>query len=254
MTVCKTCGSDLSDQPRGQIDVPCKCGSNVKVSISSIDVQRGVMVVHDTLDPNQDWEKVDTLNANSIKLVRCSYTTYVPPAIWCPTCKAHLIPQWKDLCVTGTSAEVEAAQQNYHPTVIHYRQMARELIKQYGPLRRVEFLSHFPKFEINFVFENRTVLSGERRGEYDVHFLSLGYVGEGPRYAREFLAEAGFSMSADDIAAIKPGAVICLQNGTVAIEYPSNQEHQSVLLKDETQTGGRGGDKPTRRKWWRIWN
>ncbi len=140
---------------------------------------------------------------------------------------------------SGTSAEVEVDQQNYHPTVIHYRQMARDLIKQHGPLKRVEYLSHFPKFEINFVFEKRTVYSGERRGEYDIHFLSLGYVGEGPRYARFFLDEAGFSISSDEIDAIRPGAIIELRDDRVVVSYPEkatdtdSETDADVALEDD---------------------
>lgn len=248
MSGCKTCGGTSATQPHKQIHVPCKCGSSVGVSTSAIDLQRGVMVVHDTLDPNAD----------SIKLVRCRYTTYVPPAVWCPDCQRNLLPQWKEICVSGTSAEVEVAQQNYHPTVLHYRQMARSLIKQHGPLKRVECLSHFPNFEINFVFERKTMYSGQRRGDYDIHFLSLGYVGEGPRYARFFLDEAGFQMSSDDIDAIRPGAVIQLRDGKAVVSYPekatsmapgtaavADQPRMPTVTKSEAAKGPR--------KWWQFW-
>ncbi len=198
MSGCKTCGGTSTTQPRRQINVPCKCGSNVGVSASAIDVQRGVIVVHDTLDPHAD----------EIKMVRCRYTTYIPPAVWCPSCQLNLVPQWKNLCVSGTSSEVEAAQENYNPTVIQYRTMARDLIARYGSLRRVEYLSHYPNFEINFVFERQTVLSGPRRGGYDIHFPSLGYVGEGPRYAQAFLDELGFGLTVDQMDSIEPGDVI----------------------------------------------
>jgi hypothetical protein len=118
------------------------------------------------------------------------------------------------------------------PIELGYRKMARELIQQYGSLQSVEYLSHFPNFEINFVFDKHTVYSGRRRGEYDINFLSLGYVGEGPRYAQAFLDELGFSMTSDEIAAINPGAVIKLDNGKVVVEYKSiakaKQPHDQV--------------------------
>jgi hypothetical protein len=101
-----------------------------------------------------------------------------------------------------------------------YRKMARDLMQEYGPLKRVEYLSHFPNFEINFVFESKTVYSGKRRGQYDIHYLSLGYFGEGPTYARAFLDEAGFSMTPEEISAIQPGALISLQDGKVVVSYP----------------------------------
>jgi len=109
------------------------------------------------------------------------------------------------------------------PTERAYRMMARDLMQKYGPLKRVEYLSHFPKFEINFVFERKTVYSGQRRGQHDIHFLSLGYFGEGPRYARSFLDEAGFAMSPEEIATIKPGASIELRDGMVAVSYPDKE-------------------------------
>jgi hypothetical protein len=118
------------------------------------------------------------------------------------------------------------------PIELGYRKMARDLVQQYGSLQSVEYLSHFPNFEINFVFDKHTVYSGRRRGEYDINFLSLGYVGEGPRYAQAFLDELGFSMTSDEIAAINPGAVIKLDNGKVVVEHESiekaKQPHDQV--------------------------
>ncbi|NSW54112.1 MAG: hypothetical protein HPY85_16535 [Anaerolineae bacterium] len=105
------------------------------------------------------------------------------------------------------------------PVEYRYRKMARELAQQYGPLRSVEYLSHFPNFEINFVFDTHTLYSGRRRGQYDIHFLSLGYIGEGPRYARAFLDELGFSMTAKEIDAIQPGDVIQLDAGKVVVHH-----------------------------------
>jgi len=100
-----------------------------------------------------------------------------------------------------------------------YRKMARDLVQQYGSLRSVEYLSHYPNFEINFTFDTHTVYSGRRRGEYDINFLSLGYVGEGPRYAQAFLDELGFSMTSEEIASIKPGAIIKLEDDKVVAQY-----------------------------------
>lgn len=100
-----------------------------------------------------------------------------------------------------------------------YRKQARQYREAYGELQSVEYLSHFPKFEINFNFEKGSVYSGPRRGNYDIHFLSLGYIGEGPRYAKAFLDELGFSLSTEEIESIKPGAVITLEGGKVVIGY-----------------------------------
>lgn len=100
-----------------------------------------------------------------------------------------------------------------------YRQNARDLMQQHGTLKRVEYLSHFPKFEINFIFERKTIYSGKRRRQYDINFMSLGYFGEGPRYARHFLDEANFSMTEEEIAAIRPGAKMELREGKVFVFY-----------------------------------
>jgi len=100
-----------------------------------------------------------------------------------------------------------------------YRKLARQYREAYGELKSVEYLSHFPKFEINFNFEKGSVYSGPRRGNYDIHFLSLGYIGEGPRYAKAFLDELGFSLSTEEIESIKPGAVMTLEGGKVVIGY-----------------------------------
>lgn len=125
------------------------------------------------------------------------------------------------------------------PTERSYRAMARDLIQQHGALKRVEYLSHFPGFEINFVFERKMVYSGQRRGQHDIHFLSLGYVGEGPRYARAFLDEAGFSMSSEEIDGIRPGAMITLRDGQVVVSYPDPRTEadpesvSDVILEDD---------------------
>lgn len=87
-----------------------------------------------------------------------------------------------------------------------YERMSADLTSRHGPLVSVDYLSHFPKFEIWFCYEDGTRLySGERTGDYDIHFLSLGYVGEGPRYARHFLAAAGLDLSTEEIESIEAG-------------------------------------------------
>jgi hypothetical protein len=110
------------------------------------------------------------------------------------------------------------------PIELGYRKMARDLVQQYGSLRSVEYLSHYPNFEINFTFDTYTVYSGRRRGEYDINFLSLGYVGEGPRYTQAFLDELGFSMTSEEIASIKPGAIIKLDGDKVVVQYKAAEK------------------------------
>lgn len=103
-----------------------------------------------------------------------------------------------------------------------YRKLARQYREAYGALQSVNYLSHFPKFEINFNFEKAIVYSGARQGRYDINFLSLGYYGEGPKYARAFMDELGFSLTADEIADIAPGAMLTLEDGKVVIKYKEN--------------------------------
>lgn len=135
-----------------------------------------------------------------------------------------------------------------------YRKMARDLAQNYGPLRSVEYLSHFPNFEINFVFDRHTVYSGRRRGEYDINFLSLGYFGEGPRYARAFLDELGFSMTSEEIAAIKPGAFLKLESGKVAIQYPPIGEGKLPQEQKRVETPPSTPIVPSaKNKWWQFW-
>ena len=135
-----------------------------------------------------------------------------------------------------------------------YRKMARDFAQKHGQLRSVEYLSHYPNFEINFVFDKHTVYSGRRRGEYDINFLSLGYFGEGPQYARAFLDELGFSMTLEEIAAIKPGAVIKLEAGKVVIQYKPIGE--SKPPQEQTRAGAPASPQivqPSTNKWWQFW-
>lgn len=141
------------------------------------------------------------------------------------------------------------------PQERRYRQMAQATAKKYGPLKSVQYLSHFPTFEINFIFEKALVYSGPRQPRYDINFLSLGYHGEGPRYARVFLDELGFSLTHDEIASIKPGAVLELQDGKVVVSYrPINEllntpEARSQAAREINQRNSQG-----KRKWWEFWS
>jgi len=241
---CAICGGYADPEADIEVLVKCKCGVDVSINLSSVDKNSGATVVHDNL--------ADYSAEQGPKSVRCKYSTYVPPTVWCPECQANFVAGWERLLVSETSSKVEEAKGQHHPIPRLYRQMAGDLISKHGPLKRVKYLSHFPKFEINFVFEKKTVYSGERRGQYDIHFLSLGYFGEGPRYAREFLAEAGFAMTPEDIEAIKPGAVIQLKDGTVVVEYPTEREGAETSSR-RVVLDGQENDRPPSKKWWQIW-
>jgi len=241
---CTVCGGYADPETDIEVIVKCKCGVDVSINRSSVNKNSGVMAVHDNL--------ADYSTEEAAKWETCKYSTYVPPTVWCPECQTNFVTGWETFLVSGTSSEVEEAKWQHHPIATQYRQMAREFISKHGPLKRVEYQSHFPRFEINFVFEKKTLYSGERRGQHDIHFLSLGYFGEGPRYAREFLAEAGFSMTSEDIKAIKPGAVIQLINGNVVVEYPSEREDVVTsscgAVRDDKEDDG-----PTSKRWWQFW-
>ena len=95
------------------------------------------------------------------------------------------------------------------PEKYHYWHMSKNLAAIHGPLMQASYLSHFPKFEIDFEYADGFHLySGARTGVYNIHFLSLGYVGEGPRYARVFLAAAGLDLTPEQIESICPGDII----------------------------------------------
>src|ERR1039457_597695 len=90
-----------------------------------------------------------------------------------------------------------------------YAQMSRDLVAMHGPLVKAEYVSRYPVFKIRFHYrDGAKVVSGQRTGKFDVHFLSLGYVGEGPRYAKAFLDAAGCNRTATEIEQITPGEVV----------------------------------------------
>lgn len=110
-----------------------------------------------------------------------------------------------------------------------YAALARRMTQDYGALKEVHYVSHFPDFEIHFVFERGTVRSGPRQGRYDVNFLSLGYAGEGPECAHLFLRGAGFDLSYDEITQIHPGAVILLEGGKPVVRYPDDPAAEQMF-------------------------
>ena len=65
--------------------------------------------------------------------------------------------------------------------------------------------------------DGSTLYSGGRTGHMDINRLALGYVGHGPGWAREFLSAAGYDLTADEIASIKPGDSISLRQGRAHI-------------------------------------
>jgi len=90
-----------------------------------------------------------------------------------------------------------------------YFDFSRKIMEVHGPLLRVEYLKHFPEFRIRFTYQDGwAIISDQRRGRYDIHFMSLGYFGEGPRYARHFLHAAGFRLKPEDIDNIRTGDII----------------------------------------------
>lgn len=118
--------------------------------------------------------------------------------------------------LSGTT--VTAAWEQAHPIETSYETMSKQLVREHGPLEQLEYLSHYPNFEIKFYYQDGTyVYSGARTGKYDINFLSLGYIGEGPRYAMHFLKAAGFDLTTEEIAGIKEGDSIVLRNGRTVV-------------------------------------
>jgi ankyrin repeat protein len=113
---------------------------------------------------------------------------------------------------------VRTAWEEAHPIETSYETMSKQLVSEHGPLERVEYVSHWPKFEIKFHYKDGAcVYSGPRTAKHDINFLSLGYVGQGPRYAKHFLKAAGFNLTYDEIAGIKEGDNIVLSNGKAIV-------------------------------------
>ena len=236
---CNACGGNIGQYADAQISVRCKCGEDVRINRSSVNKESGVRVMHDTLNSVMD-DMLAALKTRGVPSGKaretCAYRTFVPPEVWCPVCQMNFVPGWEARVISGTSEQVAEAEWRHDPIVRQYRTMARNFVQKYGPLSRVECISHYPDFEVRFVFGKKEIYSGKRRSGYDIHFLRLGYFGEGPRLAQQFLDEAGLAMSADDIGDIKAGAVISLRNGKPVVDYPSQPPR-----KEE-------------KKWWQIWS
>jgi hypothetical protein len=116
------------------------------------------------------------------------------------------------------------------PVEPFYERMSKDLMSRHGPLVSVDYMSHFPKFEIYFAYEDgMRIYSGQRTGHYDIHFLTLGYVGEGPRYARHFLAAAGFDLTSEQIESIEPGDSILLENQKAFIQKKKDKVQEDDL-------------------------
>jgi len=157
---------------------------------------------------------------------------------------------WKKLFVGGSKpSQPSASALKENPAMWRYdggsvegfyARMSKALIAKYGPLVSVDCKSHFPKFEIWFCYKDNImrVYSGERTGHYDIHFLSLGYVGEGPRYARHFLAAAGFDLTVDEIESIRPGDSIVMRDGKAVIMRKNEklvEGGEVTFLREETR-------------------
>lgn len=99
-----------------------------------------------------------------------------------------------------------------------YAELSMRCMDEHGTLIRVEFLTHFPDFEMRFVYSDGwSMVTGQRRGQYDIHFMSFGYAGEGTRYLNHFLEAAGFFVDADLIESLKAGDALVLHGSCVAL-------------------------------------
>jgi hypothetical protein len=122
------------------------------------------------------------------------------------------------------------------PGELYYERLSTDLIRRHGSLVGVDYVSHWPKFEIWFRYKDgAAVYSGQRTGHYDIHFLTMGYVGQGPRYARHFLSAAGFDLTYEQIESVKPGDSIELKDGKTIIVREKDKvvETQEVVFDHE---------------------
>ncbi|MDT8413649.1 MAG: hypothetical protein RQ875_14375, partial [Vicingaceae bacterium] len=112
----------------------------------------------------------------------------------------------------------------------YYERMSKELINRHGKLVQVDFSSAYPDYEIYFAYEDeRRIYSGSPTGNYDIHSMTLGYLGEGSRYAKHFLASAGFDISDEQINSIKPGDSLRLENEIVVIQKKKDKVNEKEL-------------------------
>lgn len=142
---------------------------------------------------------------------------------------------------------LETISYNGGPVEQFYERMSKELINKHGPLVSVDYISHFPKFEMYFAYKDgMRIYSGQRTGHYDIHFLSLGYVGEGPRYAQHFLSAAGFDLTSEQIESIKPGDSILLKNKKAVIQKKKDKvkEDDSGTVKFLREINGKSFGAP----------
>lgn len=136
----------------------------------------------------------------------------------------------------SAASSLVALQYDSGPVEPFYERMSRDLMSKYGPLVGIDYVSHFPNFEIWFTYKDGTrIYSGQRTGHYDIHFISLGYVGEGPRYARHFLAAAGFDLTSEQIESIKPGDSIQLKDGKAVIVREKSKIVESAEVTFECE-------------------
>ncbi len=113
-----------------------------------------------------------------------------------------------------------------------YADMSKDLIRVHGPLMRVDYITHYPTFAIWFFYKDGTsIYSGQRTGRHDIHFLSLGYVGEGPRYAEQFLAAAGFILTSEEIESIDAGDGIELRGDKPIIVRKRDKVNEDEVVK-----------------------
>lgn len=112
--------------------------------------------------------------------------------------------------------------EEYHPREAFYEAMSKQLVAKHGALKQVVCISLYPDFKIEFHYADGACIRSDRRTrEYDIHFMRLGYTGEGPRYAKHFLAAAGFDLTSEEIDGVRSGDCIVLSNGKAVVERRS---------------------------------
>ncbi len=185
---CTACGGRVQAPPRTEPRIiNCTCGEYVTIRESDIDKVKGIMVFHST----------------------CGRTLYIPPTVWCQVCQRNLVPNWTSLIVVERAAD--AAREATDPTVKAIRHLAREMILGHGELVEVRCVQGpTPSWRIELVFADglETVITESQGTTPNITWMRFGYFGQGPELFHAFLNEAGYSVTYEEIAAMKAGAVL----------------------------------------------
>ena len=89
------------------------------------------------------------------------------------------------------------------------RQLSRQLTRKHGDLMEVRCVSGNNPCHIELVFsDGEKIVVGEHSGRVDISLIKAGYHGTGSRCFHEFLGEAGFDVTFEQIVNMEDGTVL----------------------------------------------